>query len=192
MLHDLRATSWKKMTDETTKCGCAGCDLACGQEAGADELAARLGEVLGKYRNQPGAMMPVLQQAQGIYGYLPEHVLERIATELREPMSKVFGVVTFYSFFSREPRGKFLVRVCMGTACYVLNAQGVLDALAMELGVEVGQTTEDKLFSLETGRCFGACGLAPVITINDHVHQRVAPADVPRIIASYRDGEGVA
>lgn len=179
------------MTDETTKCGCTGCGLACGQEAGADELAARLGEVLGEYRNQPGAMMPVLQQAQGIYGYLPEHVLERIATELREPMSKVFGVVTFYSFFSREPRGKFLVRVCMGTACYVLNAQGVLDALAMELGVEVGQTTEDKLFTLETGRCFGACGLAPVITINDHVHQRVAAADVPRIIASYRDGEGV-
>jgi NADH:ubiquinone oxidoreductase subunit E len=178
--------NWKKsMAEKTGKCDCA-----AGNQVLTGE--ARLGKVLDKYRHKPGSLITVLQLAQGIYGYLPEPVLERISEELREPMSKVFGIVTFYSFFSREPRGKYLIRVCMGTACYVLNAQGVLDALAKELCIDVGQTTEDKLFTLETGRCFGACGLAPVITVNDRVHQRVAPADVPGIIGRYRDGEGMA
>ncbi len=171
------------MTDEN-KCTCT-----C--ESSEDKLSARLGELLAKYRRRPGALMPVLQQAQGIYGYLPEHVLRRISDELREPISKVLGVVTFYSFFSQKPRGKNLIRVCMGTACYVLNAQGVLDAIKDQLSIDVGETTKDKLFTLETGRCFGACGLAPVVTINEDVFQRVDPASIGDILDEYR-GANVA
>lgn len=171
------------MTVDAKKCSCT-----C--RASDEKLSARLGEVFDEYRHKRGALMTVLQMAQGIYGYLPDDVLRRISDELREPLSKVFGVVTFYSFFSQKPRGKYLIRVCMGTACYVRNAQGVLDALKKKLGMDVGQTTEDKLFTLEIGRCFGACGLAPVITINEDVHQRVDPAGVGRILASYRDGRG--
>lgn len=95
------------------------------------------------------------------------------------------GVVSFYSFFSTVPRGKYLVRACLGTACYVRGGKEVLDALRKELGIEVGQTTEDRLFSLDVGRCFGACGLAPVIMVNDDVHQRVKPCKIGKILEAY-------
>ncbi len=117
----------------------------------------------------------MLQLAQGIFGYLPEVALKHIARELRKPYSEVAGVVGFYSFFSTVPRGEHLVRVCLGTACYVRGGMQVLEAFKKELGIDVGETTEDREFSLEVARCFGACGLAPVITIDDDVHHRVKP-----------------
>jgi NADH:ubiquinone oxidoreductase subunit E len=162
-------------------------DKACTcPQASEQELLGRLDKVLADYRNKPGALIPVLQLAQGIFGYLPESALKRIALGLDKSYSEVAGVVSFYSFFSTVPRGKFLVRVCMGTACYVRGGQAVLDALKSKLGIDVGETTEDRQFSLEIARCFGACGLAPVITINDDVHHRVRPNKIESILDKYR------
>jgi NADH:ubiquinone oxidoreductase subunit E len=144
--------------------------------------------VLRDYRDRPGALIPVLQIAQGIYGYLPEHVLKHVALALNKSYSEVAGVVGFYSFFSRVPRGKHLVRVCLGTACYVRGGKQVLEAFRHELGVDVGGTTPDGLFSLEVARCFGACGLAPTIMVDDDVHQRVKPLKLRAILDTYRDG----
>jgi NADH:ubiquinone oxidoreductase subunit E len=128
----------------------------------------------------------VLQIAQGIFGYLPENVLKRIALALGKSYSEVAGVVGFYSFFSTVPRGKHLIRVCLGTACYVRGGKLVLEALKQELGIDVGETTEDRLFSLEVARCFGACGLAPTIMIGEEVRQRVKPARIRAILEEYR------
>jgi NADH:ubiquinone oxidoreductase subunit E len=144
--------------------------------------------VLEEYRDKPGNLIPVLQIAQGIFGYLPENVLKRIALALGKSYSEVAGVVGFYSFFSTVPRGKHLIRVCLGTACYVRGGKLVLDALKQELGIEVGGTTEDRVFSLDVGRCFGACGLAPTIMVNDEVRQRVKPARIRAILEEYRTG----
>jgi NADH-quinone oxidoreductase subunit E len=187
------------MTDETVKTndtggangGCSGC---C-EEASEEELLARLDEVIDRYEDKPGALIPVLQQAQGIFGYLPEVALKHIAKRMSKPYSEVAGVVSFYSFFSTVPRGRNLIRVCLGTACYVRGGMAVLDALRKELGIDVGETTEDREFSLEVARCFGACGLAPVITVNDIVHHRVKPARVSEILVQYAEtaaGEPVA
>jgi len=142
--------------------------------------------IISPWKGRPGALIPVLQETQRVFGYLSSSTLHHIADLLGESYSKVHGVVTFYSFFSLVPRGKYLIRVCLGTACYVRGAEGVLTALKQQLGLEVGQTTSDKVFTLETGRCFGACGLAPVIMVNDDVHQQVASADVEKIIRAYR------
>ena len=157
----------------------------CGEQASEEELLARLDEVIAGYKSKPGALIPVLQIAQGIYGYLPEVALKRIAKGLQKPYSEVAGVVGFYSFFSTVPRGRNLIRVCLGTACYVRGGIAVLDALKKELDIDVGGTTEDREFSLEVARCFGACGLAPVITVNDDVHHRVKPRSVRQIVAQY-------
>ena len=153
-----------------------------------EELMSRLDEVLEEYRSKPGALIPVLQIAQGIFGYLPEVVLKRISLSLGKSYSEVAGVVGFYSFFSTVPRGRHLIRVCLGTACYVRGGKRVLDTLKQELGVDVGGTTEDREFSLEVARCFGACGLAPTIMIDDEVHQRVKPQKLRGILEQYRNG----
>jgi len=158
----------------------------CAEKASEQELEARLGTVLEEYRRKPGALIPVLQMAQGIYGYLPEAVIKRIAAELGRSYSEVAGVVGFYSFFSTVPRGRHLVRVCLGTACYVRGGKNVLEALKDELGIDVGGTTADGEFSLEVARCFGACGLAPTIMIDEDVVQRVKPARVRSILQAYR------
>jgi NADH:ubiquinone oxidoreductase subunit E len=158
---------------------------AC-QEASEEELLTRLDDVLKEYQDMPGALIPVLQIAQALFGYLPETALRRIALALDKPYSEVAGVVTFYSFFTTVPRGKHLVRVCLGTACYVRGGKLVLAALKNELGIEVGETTSDRHFSLDVGRCFGACGLAPVILIDQDVHQRVKPAKVGKLLDRYR------
>ena len=134
----------------------------------------------------PGALIPVLQIAQAMFGYLPEAALRKIAVALNKPYSEVAGVVGFYSFFTTVPRGKHLVRVCLGTACYVRGGKQVLAALSDLLRIEVGETTPDRLFSLDVGRCFGACGLAPVIMIDDDVHQRVKPTRLAEILDDYR------
>jgi NADH:ubiquinone oxidoreductase subunit E len=163
---------------------CAGC-----AEADEQEILARLDEVLEEYRDNPGGLIPVLQIAQGLFGYLPEHVLKKIAKGLDKPYSEVAGVVGFYSFFSTQPRGKNVIRVCLGTACYVRGGKQILDALKKKLKIDVGETTEDQQFSLEVGRCFGACGLAPVVMVNDDTHQRVKASKTGELIAAYKPEE---
>jgi NADH:ubiquinone oxidoreductase subunit E len=162
---------------------------ACRATASEDQLFKRLDAVLTEYKSRPGALIPVLQIAQTVFGYLPEAALRKIARELDKPYSEVAGVVGFYSFFSRYPRGKYLVRVCLGTACYVRGGNEVLSAMKKALGIDIGQTTKDRLFSLDIGRCFGACGLAPVIMVNDVVHQRVKASRVADILNLYRNKE---
>ena len=154
--------------------------------AGEEELLVRLDTMLARTSREEGGLIPALQTTQNLFGYVPLFAMERISERLGIPMSTVYGVVTFYHFFSLAPRGRFTVRVCLGTACYVLGAQHVLDAFREHLGIGIGETTQDRFFSLEAGRCFGACGLAPVIMVNDVVHQRVQPEDVPAILAHYR------
>jgi len=157
-----------------------------------EQLYAQLADVLEDYRAVPGALVPVLQIAQGIFGYLPEQALQQIAEGLGKSFSEVTGVVSFYSFFSTVPRGRHVVRVCLGTACYVRGGKEVMKALAKALGIQVGETTADRAFTLEVGRCFGSCGLAPVIMIDDDVHQRVKPAKVGALLAAYRQPEAAA
>ena len=153
--------------------------------ASEPELVARLDAVLAEYKGKPGALIPVLQIAQGIYGYLPEKVLKRVALALGKSYSEVAGVVGFYSYFSTVPRGKHLVRVCLGTACYVRGGKLVLEGLKQELGIEVGGTTADGQFSLEVARCFGACGLAPVIMVDGDTYRQVKPTKIPGILDTY-------
>jgi NADH:ubiquinone oxidoreductase subunit E len=171
------------MPDTTTLGTCA---CSCAEKATEAELLGRFDPILDEYKNRPGALIPLLQTAQTMFGYLPVTVLRRIATALDKPYSEVAGVVGFYSFFSTVPRGKYLVRVCLGTACYVRGGNEVLAAMKKALGIDIGQTTTDRQFSLDIGRCFGACGLAPVIMINDDVHQRVKPSKVNEILNLYR------
>ncbi len=152
----------------------------CG-ETSEEELLERLDQVLERYQGSPGGLIPVLQQAQSIFGYLPEIALKRVAKGLGKPYSEVAGVVSFYSFFSTVPRGKHIIRVCLGTACYVRGGLQVLDAVREKLGIDVGETTEDRMFSLEVARCFGACGLAPAVSIDEDVHRRVRASQVGQI-----------
>jgi len=165
-------------------------ECACGAASEAT-LLARLDEVIAEYRERPGALIPVLQIAQGIFGYLPECALKRVAVGLDKSYSEVAGVVGFYSFFSTQPRGRHLVRVCLGTACYVRGGKQLLDALKARLGIDVGETTADRNFTLDVARCFGACGLAPALMIDDDVHQRVKPARLQAILDQYQDGASV-
>jgi NADH:ubiquinone oxidoreductase subunit E len=161
---------------------------ACPETASEKELMERLDATLAEYKGRPGALIPVLQIAQGIFGFLPENVLKRIALQLGKSYSEVAGVVGFYSYFSTIPRGRHLVRVCLGTACYVRGGKQVLESCRQELGIDVGGTTADGLFTLEVARCFGACGLAPTMMIDEDVHQRVKPQKLRAIFSGYRDG----
>jgi NADH:ubiquinone oxidoreductase subunit E len=172
------------MCGEKTKCMCGE-----GKNVSEEQLLGRLDEVIRDYREKPGALIPVLQIAQGIFGYLPESALKRISLGLNKPYSEVAGVVGFYSFFSTVPRGKHMIRVCLGTACYVRGGKHVLDAIKQKLGIDVGGTTPDRMFSLDVARCFGACGLAPAISIDDEVHQRVKPTKINEILDQYRDSD---
>ncbi len=161
----------------------------CEEEVSEAELLARLESVLLEYRDKPGALIPVLQIAQGIFGYLPEVALKRIALGLDKSYSEVAGVVSFYSFFSTTPRGRHVVRVCLGTACYVRGGKRVLDTLKQKLRIDVGETTPDREFTLEVARCFGACGLAPAIMIDDEVHHRVKANRLDAVLAQYSNGQ---
>lgn len=137
-------------------------------------------------KEKQGALMPVLQEAQGKFGYLPVEVLEIISKGLNVPLSEIYGVVTFYSQFSLVPKGEYQIGVCLGTACYVKGAQDLLDKVIEELGIESGKTTPDMKFSLTATRCIGACGLAPVLSVNDNVYGRLKPEDVKGILEKYR------
>ena len=151
----------------------------------AEQLAA-LDAVIAEHKTQAGALMPVLQKAQDIYGYLPVEVQKHIAAELDIPYSEVFGVVTFYSQFQLNPKGAHPVAVCLGTACYVKGAQQVIDKFSEILGIGAGQTTEDGLFTIDALRCIGACGIAPAVTINGKVYPKVTVDMVPGIVEEYR------
>ena len=164
----------------------------CAEPVSPEELRRRLDEVIADYRDKPGGLIPVLQIAQGLYGYLPDDVVRHISVGLDKPYSEVAGVITFYSFFSTRPRGEHMVRVCLGTACYVRGGKQVLDAFKKELGIDVGETTPDRKYTLEVARCFGACGLAPAITIDDEVHQRVKPTKIREILAKHMQPATVA
>lgn len=143
-------------------------------------------EILSEYKDNPkGALIPVLQKAQGVYGYLPKPVLETIAKELKLTTAEVFGVVTFYAQFHLNPRGKHIIRVCQGTACHVRGGAKILEAVADHLKIKPGETTRDLEFTLETVACLGACGLAPVMMVDDNTHGRLTPLDVPGILDSY-------
>ena len=147
----------------------------------------QLQQVIEELKDQPGALMPVLQKAQGIFGCVPMDVQKVIAEGLGVTLSEVYGVATFYAQFTLEPAGKYIISVCMGTACYVKGSQKVLDKLSEELKVPVGKTSADGLFTLNATRCLGACGLAPVMTVNEEVYGRLTPEDIPGIIAKYRE-----
>ncbi|MFZ5802372.1 MAG: NAD(P)H-dependent oxidoreductase subunit E [Candidatus Omnitrophota bacterium] len=157
-----------------------------------EEMIQSLDAVIDGFTGVDGALIPILQSAQNLFGYLPQNVLKHISQRLNLPYSEVTGVVTFYSFFSTQPRGKHVIRVCLGTACYVRGGKEVLEAFKKNLKINVGETTGDRLFSLEVGRCFGACGLAPVAVIDGDVHQRVKPAKIREILSQYQsEGEDV-
>ncbi len=145
-----------------------------------------LAKLLGQYRDYKGGLIPVLQEAQNIYGYLPKEVLQQIAKELRIPFSKVFGVCTFYAQFHLKPRGRNIIRVCLGTACHVRGGSKIFEAAQDSLGVGQGGTTEDLRFTLETVARIGACGLSPCMMVNDETHGRLAPQKVGGIFESYQ------
>jgi NADH:ubiquinone oxidoreductase subunit E len=150
------------------------------------EQVAKLNEIINKHKGQPGGLIPVLEEAQVALEYLPISVQKKIARELNLPLSRVYGVVTFYSFFTMTPRGKHTVRVCLGTACYVRGGKAIADTLEKEFGIKEGETTPDRMFTLETIRCLGACGLGPVVVIDDEVHGRVKPSQVKEILSHYK------
>ena len=146
---------------------------------------AKLDEILKKYQGVKGALIPVLQDTQQAYGYLPKEVIENIAEKMNIPVSQIYGVVTFYSQFHLKPRGKNIIRVCQGTACHVRGAKAILAAIEDNLQIKAGGTTADLLFTLETVACIGACGLAPVMMINDDTHGRLNPEGVTEILGKY-------
>ena len=143
-------------------------------------------KIVADYKDQPGCMMPILQKTQEIYGYLPFEIQNVIAEELGVSLSEVYGVATFYSQFTLTKKGEYKIGVCLGTACYVKNSQGILDRLSQDLNIPVGTTTEDYKFTLEATRCLGCCGLAPVMMINDDVYGGLVPDDIPKILEKYR------
>lgn len=144
-----------------------------------------LADVIEKHKTQAGGLMPVLQEAQEIYGYLPIEVQSMIAEGLGVSLSEVYGVATFYSQFSLVPKGENRISVCLGTACYVKGADKVLEAVEKKLGIKSGECTENRLFSLDSTRCIGACGLAPVMMVNDDVYGNMTAEQVDKIIDSY-------
>ena len=149
------------------------------------EQREKLMEIIASHKDQPGALMPVLQQAQEVYGYLPIEVQTTIAEGLDIPLEEVYGVVTFYSQFSLYPKGQYKISVCLGTACYVKGSGDIYDKLSRSLGIKGGECTPDGKFSLEACRCIGACGLAPVMTINDDVYGRLTGDELDEILAKY-------
>lgn len=156
---------------------------------GTPKQERELKKVIEKHKNQPGGLMPVLQEAQAIYSYLPIEVQQMIADTMGIHLSEVYGVATFYSQFSLVPKGEHIISVCLGTACYVKGADKILAAIEEELGIKSGECTADGMFSIEACRCLGACGLAPVMTVDGEVYGKCTPESAVRIIRSYMDKE---
>lgn len=154
---------------------------------GTPEQEAELKKVIASYQGVKGATMPVMQKAQEIYGYLPEEVQVMIAEGLGISLSEVYGVASFYTQFALNPRGKYNISICMGTACYVKGSADILARAEDVLGIKAGGITPDRLFSITDTRCLGCCGLAPVMVINDEVYGRLVPDDVDKILQEYAD-----
>lgn len=146
----------------------------CGQET-EEQKRARIIQIVDEYKDQEGSLIQILHLVQGVYGYLPLEIQQLVAERLDVPLSEVYGVSTFYSYFSTQPRGEVTIRVCLGTACYVRGAMEIMKRLSQMLGVEVGGTTKDRKFTLEVMRCIGACGLAPAMMVNEKVIRQVNP-----------------
>ena len=154
---------------------------------GTKEQEQQLMAVIAELKDQPGSLMPIMQKAQDIYGYLPIEVQTMISDQTGVPLEKIYGIATFYAQFALAPKGKYRISVCLGTACYVKGAQGVFDKLVELLKIEEGECTPDGKFSLEACRCVGACGLAPVMMINDDVYGRLTPDMIQDILDKYAD-----
>lgn len=166
---------------------------ACGCHRVDGQKLEHVKQAIERFRHMRGALIPVLHEVQDTFGYLPEEVLHLVSDELDIPMTEIYGVASFYSFFSLEPKGEHIIRVCMGTACYIKGAQGILDRIGADLNIKPGETTADGKFTLEATRCLGACGLAPVLTVDEHVHGRLMQGDIPKLLKSYSGpakGEG--
>jgi len=143
-------------------------------------------EMIDKTGGQAGGIIRVLQQAQGLIGYLPAPVIKTISRDLKVPLSELYGIISFYHFFSMVPKGKYVIQVCLGTSCYVKGGQKLLDTLKKERGLEPEGITPDGRFSLETVRCLGCCGLSPVMAIGEDVHRKVKPSQLKDVLNSYR------
>jgi len=152
----------------------------------SQEKFAKLDEAIAKFKGTNGALMPVLHEGQHLFGFLPLEVQKHISNGLNIPMAEIYGVVTFYSQFSLEPKGEYHIGVCLGTACYVRGAQALIDIISRDLSIEVNKTSADGKYSLEATRCIGACGLAPVLTVNEDVYGRLVEADIPGILEKYQ------
>ena len=154
------------------------------------EVVEGVKKICEEFRDEPSPLMMILSRIQKEYGYIPLEVQEIVSKETGIPVAEIYGVVTFYSFFSLEPKGKYVLGICLGTACFVKNAQQVLDKFEATLGIKAGQTTKDGLFTIEAIRCIGACALAPAMSVNGKVYPKVTPDQVGKIIESYRQAEG--
>ena len=150
-----------------------------------EEQVEKLDAIIAKHRGKPGGLIPVLEEAQVALEYLPVPVQKKVAKGLNLPFSRVYGVVTFYSFFTMKPRGRHTVRVCLGTACYVRGGKAIAEALRREFNVSEGETTPDRRFTYETVRCLGACGLGPVVVIDEDVHGRMKPSKLKDVLSQY-------
>lgn len=162
----------------------AGKQPCCCNECDQEKYAA-IDNVIDLYKDKEGSLIQILHHAQEIYGFLPLDLQRHIASRIGLPLSDVSGVVTFYSFFSTKPRGKHTIRVCMGTACYVRGGKKIVEALKEKLDIDIGQTTEDGLFTFEVARCIGACGLAPAMMIDDTVYKQVSVNKLTSILSQY-------
>lgn len=153
---------------------------------GNEEQEQELLRVINQLRDEEGALIPILQKAQNIYGYLPIEVQKIVSEELNVPLEKIYGIVTFYSFFSLYPKGRNSISVCLGTACYVKGSGEIFSEISSRLGIKNGECTSDGLFSLDACRCVGACGLAPVMIVNDDVYGRVTVDQIYDILEKYK------
>lgn len=171
-----------KVANEGCKC----------EELTETEKYTRLDEILKLYEDQEGNMINALYIAQSIFGYLPKEVIKHVAKKLDSSVIKVAGVASFYSFFNRFPKGKYSVKVCLGTACFVRGGKALLEKLQKDLGINIGETTRDGMYSLEIVRCVGACALAPVVMVNNDTHRRVKSNKLNQILKSYSDKVAVS
>lgn len=164
-------------------------NMACKKQGvpfrGTEEQKAKLMAVIAELKSQPGCLMPIMQHAQDIYGYLPIEVQTIISDATGEPLEKIYGIATFYAQFALQPKGQYRISVCLGTACYVKGSQAVYDKISELLGIGEGECTPDGKFSLDSCRCVGACGLAPVMMVNDDVYGRLTPDMVKDILDKY-------
>lgn len=161
------------------------CQCCSNLEPKSEEFK-KLDEVLAKYQGKKGALIPVLQATQDIFGYLPADALKEIARQMNLPLSKIYGVVTFYAQFHLNPRGRNIVRVCLGTACHVRGGAKIVEAVEKAIGIKDGETTEDLRYTFESVACIGACGLAPVMMVNDDTHGRLTPDKVAALLEQYK------